>query len=424
MMELTQEEKDILDGKQGEVMQKVLKSVVLYGEAFEAKRLVPIDGPIHYVTSMGMTGLDAVFELLDELIAAGIKTKEPFTVDPRPMDFENTLTTDEGQKQSFLDLYPHQERYEEQLRKLGLKSETAFSCTSYMPEIGNTPKKGQILSWAESSAVVFANSVLGAKSNRNSGMIELLCGILGKTPEFGFLTDEGRRAQWLVEVKTSKRPSATVLGSAIGMKVVGDVPFIVGLDQFIGTELNSDTKDYLKDMGAATASNGAVGLYHVESLTPEAFDQGRDLLVQDYKTYVIDDQEIQRIIDSYPVLWEDKDAAPEFCFIGCPHLSLNQVYSWNNAISEALKKAGQEKVAIKTILSAAPDIIAKFQEDKEAYQQLKDHGVNLSFTCPVMYMNNPESSKKPIITNSNKMRTYSTARFFVDEKILALIVNG
>ena len=88
-------------------------------------------------------------------------------------------------------------------------------------------------------AVVYANSVLGARTNRNSGILELLSGIVGKTPEFGFITDEGRRAKWLVEVKTSKLPTAQVLGSAIGMKVIEEVPYIVGLDKLLGTEMNN-----------------------------------------------------------------------------------------------------------------------------------------------------------------------------------------
>ncbi|MFS0824733.1 aconitase X [Bacillus sp. 1P02SD] len=422
-MQLTQEEKDILDGKQGEVMQKVLKSIVLFGEAFGAKRLVPIDGPIHVVTSFGMTGFDAVFNMMDELIGAGLKTKEPFTVDPRPVDFENIETTEASKKVS-LDLYQHQEQYEEQLQKLGLKDKDAFSCAAYMKEVGNVPERGQVLSWAESSAVVFANSVIGAKSNRNSGIIELLCGILGKTPEFGFLTEEGRKAKWLVEVKTSKTPNPMLLGSAIGMKVVEDTPYITGLDKLLGNELNNTMKDFLKDMGAATASNGAVGLYHIENVTPEAVDQGRDLLVEGYQTYVIDDEELNKVMASYPVLWDDMSAEPAFCFIGCPHLSLNQIYTWNDNIDLTLKKAGKEKVSIRTILSAAPDVISKFKEDEKAYETLINNGVSLSFTCPVMYMNNPENSKNPIITNSNKMRTYSTARFFLDQEVLNIIVNG
>lgn len=422
-MELTQEEKEILQGKDGEVMQKVLKSVVLYGEAFGAKRLIPIEGPVHLVTSFGLTGIDPVFDMMDELINAGFKTKEPFTVDPMPLDYDNVECTD-LQKRVFKALYSNQDRYETQLKKLGLKDSNAFTCTCYMKEVGNIPKKGQVLSWAESSAVVFANSVIGARTNRNSGVIELLCGIVGKVPEFGLVTDEGRRAKWLVEVKTSTLPNAQVLGSAIGMKVVEDVPYIIGLDKFLEKNMSSSTLDYLKDMGAASASNGAVGLYHVENITPEAIDQGRSLLNEDYNTYVIDDNELKRVVDSYPILWKDMNAKPAVCFIGCPHLSLNQIYSWNKKISDALENAGKSKVAINTILSAAPEIILKFKADKEAYEKMLGAGVHLTHICPLMYMSNPECSKQPIITNSNKLRTYSTARFFLDEEILDIIANG
>jgi len=422
-MELSDEEKEILEGQHGEVMRKILESVVLYGEAFEAKRLIPIDGPVHLVTSFGLSGIETVFDMMDELIEAGVKAKAPFTVDPRPMDFENVECSD-VQKKIFSVLYSNQARYEEQLRKLGLKNDNAFTCTCYMPQVGNVPKRGQVLSWAESSAVVYANSVIGARTNRTSGIIELLCGILGKVPEFGLVTDEGRRAKWLVEVKTSKLPNAQVLGSAIGMKVVEDVPYIVGLDKFLGKGLNSTTEDYLKDMGAASASNGAVGLYHVENITPEAIEQGRDLLVKDYKTYMIDDEEIERVIKSYPVLWKDLNAKPAKCFIGCPHLSKNQIYEWIEKVSHRLAKAGKDKVEIDTVLCAAPDVISDFKTDEEAYQKLIDMGLHLTYICPLMYMSNPECSKQPIITNSNKLRTYSTARFFLDDEVLDIIVTG
>lgn len=163
--------------------------------------------------------------------------------------------------------------------------------------------------------------MLGARCNRNSGMLDLFGSIVGFVPYFGLLTDEGRKASWKVYVKTSAKPEAQVLGSAIGMKVVEDVPYVYGLDKFLGGELNDETKAYLKDFGAATASNGAVGLYHIDGLTPEAKEQGEDLILPDARTYVIDDAELERVYRSYPVIWKDASAKAKLCFIGCPHLT-------------------------------------------------------------------------------------------------------
>lgn len=422
-MELTLEEKEILEGKQGKVMQKVLESVVLYGEAFGAKRLLPIEGPAHIVTSFGRSGLDTVFDIMDEIIQSGIKVKEPFTVDPKPMDYENIEYTG-AEREALLETYCNQDRYIKQLEKLGIKNNNAFTCTCYMKEVGNTPKRGQVISWAESSAVVYANSVLGARTNRNSGVIELLCALIGKVPEFGLITNEGRKAKWLVEVRTSTKPNAHLLGSAIGMKVVEEVPYIIGLDKFLGNKITPAVSDYLKDMGASSASNGAVGLYHVESLTPEAADDGRALLDDNYKTYVIDDNELDRVMKSYPIIWKDINAKPDLCLIGCPHLSLEQIQEWVDNISKTLKSAGREKVAITTYLSAAPDVINKFKEDEESYNKLVQCGLTLTYLCPLMYLGNPKGSKQFPITNSNKLRTYSKARFFLDDEILRIIVSG
>jgi len=422
-MNLTDEEKEILEGKKGETLRKAMESVVLYGEAFGAKRLVPVSGAVHLVTSFGIPILEPVFDMMDELIEEGLRTEKPFTVDPRPIDYEN-VKCNLIQKIVFKIMYGKQEEYEEQLRKVGLKNDKAFTCTCYLPEVGNIPNRGDILSWAESSAVVYANSVLGARSNRNSGVIELLSGIIGKTPEFGLLTDEGRKATWLIELKTTKLPNPQILGSAIGLKVMEDVPYIVGLDKFLGNGINDSTTDYLKDMGAASASNGAVGLYHVENITPEAVDSGKGLMAKEYKTYVIDDDEIKRVLESYPVMWKNKDAKPKICFIGCPHLSLSQVYQWTERIHNSLKEKGSSKVSIRTILSASPDVISKFKEDVENYEKLMSTGVKITAICPLMYMNNPICSKQPVITNSNKLRTYTTARFYVDEEILDIITNN
>jgi hypothetical protein len=114
-----------------------MKTVVTFGDTFGAELLVPLDHAVHLVTSFGMIGLDPVFDMMDEIIAAGIRTPEPFTCDPRPYDFE-ALPYDDDIKESVLKLYANQDRYEAQLLKLGLKDADSFSCASYLPEGGNT----------------------------------------------------------------------------------------------------------------------------------------------------------------------------------------------------------------------------------------------------------------------------------------------
>lgn len=423
-MNLTAEERGVLSGNKGEVLRKALESVVRYGEIFGAEKLAKIEHPIHMVTSFGIPLLSPVFSLMDELISAGLKTELPFTVDPRPIDYSNIHCSLPEKFIFSRIMYGKQAEYEQQLMKIGLKSKKAFTCTCYMDEVGNIPGEGDVLAWAESSAVVYANSVLGARTNRNSGILELLCGITGKTPIFGFLTDEGRRADWLIEVATSKKPEAQIIGSAIGMKVMEEVPFIRGLDCYIGSELNSSAKDYLKDMGAATASNGAVGLYHVENLTPEAVNLGDHLLQKDYKTYIIDDAELERVKASYPVMWKNKEAMPRYCFIGCPHLSFGQIEEWTGKITEGLKLSGRKKVRIRTTLTAAPEVVEKLQAEEDLYKKLLATGVTVSSICPLMYMNNPICSKKPIITNSNKLRTYTSCRYFTDDEIIEAITRS
>ena len=421
-MNLTEEQEAILNGSKGDTMAKVMETMIRYGELFGAKSLVPVTSKYnHLVTSFGLKALGPVYDLMDQLIKAGALSKQPFSADPRPLD--------KNVPSSFLQnivfnhfMYSKQDFYEGQLRKLGLMEKDAFTCTCYMDEVGNKPEQGEVLSWSESSAVVYANSVLGARCNRNSGIIDLMGSVVGYVPYFGLLTDEGRKATWIVEIKTTKKPEAQLLGSAIGMKVMEDVPYIVGLDQWLG-ELDEDARTYLKDFGAATASNGAVGLYHVEHITPEAVQQGRDLIAEGAKTYVIDDAELQRVYDSYPIIWKKKDAKPKLCFMGCPHMSLNQLMTWTERVEQGLKDAGNDKVVIPTVFTAAPAVIKKFEETPYG-ERLKKTGVILSYICPLMYMNNPLSTSMPVITSSNKLRTYTSARYYTDDEILEQITKG
>jgi len=422
-MTLNKEQKAILNGEKGQTMAKVMESVIRYGELFGAKKLVPVTSKYnHLVTSFGLKALGPVYDLMNKLIEEGAVSGQKFSCDPRPLD--------KNVPKNFLQnlifnkfMYSKQDFYEGQLNKLGLMDKDAFTCTCYMDEVGNKPNKGEVLSWAESSAVVYANSVLGTRCNRNSGIMDIMGSIVGYVPYFGLVTDEGRKATWVVEVKTTKKPEAQLLGSAIGMKVMEAVPYIKGLDKWLGKELNDENRTYLKDFGAATASNGAVGLYHIDKLTPEAKEQGKELITKDAKVYVIDDAELQRVYDSYPVIWKNKDAKPKLCFMGCPHMSLEQLKSWTIKLESALKEAGNKKVVIPTVFTAAPAVIKEF--DKTEYApKLKEMGVIVSYICPLMYMNNPLCGKMPVITSSNKLRTYTTARYYTDDEILVQITKG
>ena len=421
-MKLTPEQQAMLNGEKGETMAKVVKTLVMYGDAFGAERMVPVTSKYgHTVISFGLKAIKPVYELYDQLIDAGLTSAQKFTADPRPIDdnIPTSLLEDIVFKKI---MYTHQASYEEQLKKLGIKGEDDYTCTCYMDEVGNKPAKGEVLSWAESSAVVYANSVLGARCNRNSGIIELMGSVAGFVPEFGLLTDEGRKATWIIEVKCEKKPEAQLLGSAIGMKVMEEVPYIKGLDKWLGIELTDGVCAYLKDFGAATASNGSVGLYHIENLTPEAKEQGEALIKEGAQVYVIDDAELERVKASYPIIWKNKDAKPELCFIGCPHMSVQQLKDWTDAIEEKLRANGLSKVTVPTVFTAAPAVI-KALNGTVYLDKLATYGVVVSYICPLMYMNNPLCKKKAVITCSNKLRTYTSARYYTEAEILDIITG-
>ena len=241
-------------------------------------------------------------------------------------------------------------------------------------------------------------------------------------PEFGFLLDENRKANWVIEVKTASIPEAQILGSAIGIAVGDGVPYIKGLDKWIGTTLDDKTCSYLKDMGAASASNGAFGLYHVENLTPEAVEQGEKLIKKDAKTLVIDDLYLQKTYDNYPILWKNKEARPSLCFIGCPHLSMEQLNDWTDRIFNSLIKNVRTKVTCRTILCTSPAIAKEFRETTQ-YLKLEAAGARLTSICPLMYLNNPLTHSRPIMTCSNKLRTYTSARFYTEQEVLDIITG-
>jgi predicted aconitase len=421
---LTQEESGLLNGDRGPVMANVMQSIVLYGEALSANKLVEIEGPGHFVIAWASPGIAPPIEMLEELVAAGLKTKYPFTLDPRPpLDFENLFLSPEEQE-SIVRMYKAQPRYDELMIALGLRDENAYTCNPYQPEVGNIPKPGTVLAWSESACAIFANSVLGARTNRNGAIIDLLSNIVGKTPFIGLITDDGRKADWLIQLQIDELPNPQLLGAVIGSKVQMGVPFITGLARLLKNGTTGRTIDYLQELGAACATYSAIDLFHIEHITPEAVEYRRDLLSPEHSTYTITEDELQNHYLSYPSLWTDEDASPSRCYIGCPHLSLNQLYWWLENLEAALQKSQEDHIAIQTTICAAPQVLIHFKSDGESYSKLENMGVKLSPACCETVFETQLNTGKPIITNSNKLRAYTTARFLPDEKLLDVLVNG
>ena len=148
------------------------------------------------------------------------------------------------------------------------------------------------------------------------------------------------------------------------------------------------------------------------------------MLFPKHSIYLISDDELRSQFISYPLLWTDRDAVPSRCFIGCPHLSLRQLIWWSDHLYKELQNRDQSKVSVETTLCAAPQVLREFESEGHAYAKLVNSGVKLSPTCSETIFETGLCTGKPIITNSNKLRAYTTARFFIDEDLVDIIVRG
>ncbi len=290
---LTKREERILDGEQGEAMQKCYRLLVRLGEAFGAERLIPISSAhlsgVSY-QSIGEPGLQFLEDLSSEA-----KFRVKTTLNPCGMDVRRwrKLGIDERFARKQL-------RVLRALRKMG--ATTSLTCTPYYLR---EPRRQEHLSWAESSAVCYANSVLGARTNREGALSALAAAIAGVTPNFGLHKDEGRRAGVVVKVTAELNSISdySALGYKAGKEVGGEIPFFKGLRA---------GRDELKALGAALAASGSAPMFHVEALTPEARNQE----IKDLEKIEVDSREIRNVYESL-----GGGGEPEAVFLGCPHLS-------------------------------------------------------------------------------------------------------
>jgi len=418
-LRLTDDEQRMLNGEQGEVQRKLMQTLVRYGETMDAGCLVEVEGPGHLVVLDSRRGWGARLEFLEEVAAAGLKTRFPFTMDPPGPYRVDVLDLSPSQEQAVNKRYAGEERYRELMLKLGLRDRQGTTCTPWFEQVGNRPQYGQILAWAESSAVVFINSVLGARTHRNAGVIELISNLVGKTPLAGLLTDDGRKADWLIEVDVSTRPDPQLLGFIVGDAVLDEVPYVTGMQPYLSSSLDQTTLQYLHDFGTNCAVGGGVGLFHIDGVTPEARQSGQSLLRDYYKTLRIDDDMIAArqsvMIASLPT----EKITPDKCLVGCPHLTLTQLLAWSQRIDDSLSKHHSSRLAVETIMVAAPEVVAAFEASGEPYQHFIDAGARLSSFCLEGLMQDRAISPATVITNSNKLRHYNTGVYYFDDELLA-----
>lgn len=424
-MELTEEEQAILDGKDGELKAKVLRMIVEHGEAFGATKLVDLDANPHSSLYFASNFMEPMISMFMECADGGMTAYAPYTVNPTPYDVYN-VSTDSSDQEFIFHIYGLQRELNYIHAKFGAPDLNERTCACYTDEIGNAPAPGSNVAWAESSAVNYGNSVLGLKSNRNATGMELLCALVGKAPVFGLMTDEGRTSKWLIDVQTTRAPNWAALGTAVGRKVVEDNPYYVGLDKYFPRGLNNNNMHILKQMGSASASSGAVALYHVEGVTPEAIEKERDLLVEDYQTYVYDDAEQKKILETFQNLWEDKEGDPNAAFLGCPHLTYQELLSWGRRITAALDLRGQEMAAMPVYCFVARKVSGRLvEEEGELASRMKRAGIKVTNQCHVTYTS-MKGFKQNVrgVTNSGKGRNYTPNRMFDEDVLTEIIVSG
>ena len=302
-MKLNQQEKEMLEGKYGKATQKSMEILTTLGDIFEADKMIEVHGVQIAGVSYANLG-EAGLEFLSEMAEDG-KVRVLTTLNPAGMDRENWQVL--GIDKEFV---INQNRAIDAFAKMEII--TTCSCTPYL--IGNTPHYGQHIAWAESSAVCYSNSVIGARTNREGGPSALAAALTGRTPNYGYHLDKNRHGQVLIAVNAPIKGTDEfgVLGKIIGDKLVElgkKIPYITGIP--------SATVEELKSFCASVATYGGTALFHMEGITPEFNNYPKPSEIR-FEIY-------QNDLDAARSELIDKDIEIDFVSIGCPHASIHEI---------------------------------------------------------------------------------------------------
>ena len=399
-MHLTDEEQDILAGKQGAALQKALTVLIRYGETFGAAELVPIRSA-HLVASGAFILFIRYMRFLRDLAGEGCRVRVPTTLNPRPFD------PGEGGLLGRI-VFIRQRELESLSAQIGC--DRTYTCTPYFN--ANSPSMGDALAWAESSAATYANSILGARTNQTPAMIDVCCALLGRAPSYGLLLDENRRGTHLVTVTGEGKIDYGLLGYIIARQIVAGVPVIEGI---------RPTRDELKTLGAVLAAAGAIALFHVLDATPEARALGRDVLRSDHLRLTVGDEDLRAAAQTLRT-----DAGGfSHVIIGCPHLSEDELNHIATLCGAGCRPAARSTPQPAVVSSPRLWLVAcQNVRDKlagaDAAQSLLDAGAELKSLCPIYFHDTPGLGRKRILTDSVKLAHHTGAAWAPREECLAV----
>lgn len=391
-MILTQEEQEMLNGNKGASVQKAMEILVALGEGFGAKRLVPINN-VHMAGSSVLVAEEAGTRFVEDIRDQGGQfitkvTTNPTAVDPIKWKEIGIPSSDEVLQRRLTAAYAD------------MGSNACNSCIPYL--VGNTPRFGEHLAWGESSAVVFANSVCGARTNREGGPSGLASALTGRTPEYGFHLKENRYGKLLVKVETALNDMTDygTLGCFTGK--------LAGQSTPVFTQLPMDpTTEQLKALSAALASSGSVSMFHAVGLTPEAATLDEAFGGQEpEQVFVFGDKEKA---ETEAFLNKESSDLVDWVLIGCPNATVEEV----REVALSLEgKQVHKDVTLWVTTSGAMYTMAERMGYIETIE--KAGGVVVRETCPFLARSRviaSEKGYKTLTTNSAKMAFYAPGQF-------------
>lgn len=387
-MHLTRDEEDMLRGKMGPAVQKSIEILFTLGEIYNAQGMIPVDN-VHMPGSSVVVAGDAGTEFVEEMADTKVAFKTRTTLNPAAIDFVRWKEI--GIPDAYVE---KQKKLSQAYQSMG--AILSHTCTPYLA--GNLPRIGEHVSWGESSAISFVNSVLGARTNREGGPSALASAITGRTPLYGLHLDENRKPRLLVKVsaRLSSITDYGALGYYVGGVCKGENPLFTGIPAVASI-------DDLKMLGAALASSGSVALYHIRDITPEA-KWAEEVSAKEKLKEVVEfgDAELKK---AYEDLSKTQTDEIDVVCIGCPHNSIYEI----GHIASLLKS---REVSSNVRLWVCTSHSVKSDSDRMGYTRIIEQagGIFMCDTCPVLSPVKEiakRDSLKTIATNSAKLAHYA-----------------